>query len=267
MSSFLEASTEGKDIPQSERRLDGGFEDRSFRVGQVVSDAFRVFFQNFFKNLIYMAVIAIPFALIGGGLVFLISSAVGATMNGEIAGGIVGVVIFITWYFAVQTGIIKSTVDTLSEHDPKLGEMISLGFSKMLPIIMASLLATVMISVGLLMLVIPGILVMTALFVFVPAIVVENKGIMESLHRSRELTSGYRWQVFGAYFVVTIISNIVDKLIEVVLGLESIFAVIVVFTVIVLTFGINSSLAASIYINLRRAKEGVDVSEISKVFE
>ena len=73
-------------------------------------------------------------------------------------------------------------------------------------IILASLLAGIIVGLGSILLVIPGLIAFCGL-AFVPhAVVLEKKGITDSLKRSWELTNGHKVTIFGLHFVVTLIS-------------------------------------------------------------
>ncbi len=46
------------------------------------------------------------------------------------------------------------------------------------------------------------------LYVAVPVCVIEKQGVIASLSRSRALTKGYRWQIFGLFLLVMVIGFI-----------------------------------------------------------
>ena len=70
---------------------------------------------------------------------------------------------------------------------------------------LASLLATLVIGIGTLLLIIPGIILSVALWLAVPAAAIEKKRPPAALGRSLELTKGHRWKVFG-FLVLYLIS-------------------------------------------------------------
>jgi hypothetical protein len=53
------------------------------------------------------------------------------------------------------------------------------------------------ITIGFLLLIVPGLILITLWLLIVPAIMLENRGVLESFGRSRELVSGHGWSVFG----------------------------------------------------------------------
>jgi len=76
--------------------------------------------------------------------------------------------------------------DTLSRVQPRLNTLAVVG-----------LLAAIGITVGLLLLIVPGLVLATWWAVVVPAIVLEGRGVLEAFGRSRELVRGNGWNVFG----------------------------------------------------------------------
>jgi hypothetical protein len=82
-------------------------------------------------------------------------------------------------------------------------------------VLVAGILAGLGIAIGLVLLIAPGLFLMTIWAVIVPVIVLENRSAGESFTRSRELVRGYGWGVFGV-IVLTILLLIGF---EIVLGL------------------------------------------------
>jgi hypothetical protein len=76
--------------------------------------------------------------------------------------------------------------DTLSRVQPRLNTLA-----------VAGLLAAIGITVGLLLLIVPGLVLATWWALVVPAIVLEGRGVLEAFGRSRELVRGNGWNVFG----------------------------------------------------------------------
>jgi hypothetical protein len=58
---------------------------------------------------------------------------------------------------------------------------------------------TLLVGAGLLLLVVPGIVIALMLSVAVPVLMLEGRGVRASLARSRELTRGLRWPLFGVF--------------------------------------------------------------------
>ena len=130
-------------------------------------------------------------------------------------------------------------------------------------------LSTLGMMLGMLLLIVPGLILMTMWYVAVPACVVEGTGPVRSLGRSRELTAGYRWKMFGLILLVIVISVIGSMVVTLpavfLAGIWGQLAVQLVWAG--LSGGFGSVLIAVAYYYLRVAKEGVDVDQIASVFD
>jgi hypothetical protein len=68
---------------------------------------------------------------------------------------------------------------------------------QLVAIVVAGVLAGIGIFVGLILLVVPGLILMTWWVLIIPVIVLERTNAGASFGRSRELVRGYGWRVFG----------------------------------------------------------------------
>jgi hypothetical protein len=81
-------------------------------------------------------------------------------------------------------------------------------------LIVAGLLAGAGIAIGLVLVIIPGLVLLTWWCLIVPVIVLEGKQISESFTRSRELVRGHGWTVFGVVVVTGLLVAISSGIIE-----------------------------------------------------
>ncbi|HEY1606540.1 MAG TPA: hypothetical protein VGF77_13185 [Allosphingosinicella sp.] len=89
-------------------------------------------------------------------------------------------------------------VDTLPPALHRLGPLILLG-----------LIVGYGSALGLVLLILPGLALYIAWWVAAPALVIERLGLGDALNRSRELTRGARWKVFGVELILLIATWIV----------------------------------------------------------
>ena len=78
----------------------------------------------------------------------------------------------------------------------------------------ASILAGLGIAAGLLLLIVPGLILLTWWALIAPAIVLENKGIFDSFGRSRELVRGNGWSVFGILIITYLLTSVISGVIR-----------------------------------------------------
>ncbi|MBV9094236.1 MAG: hypothetical protein JO132_10220 [Streptosporangiaceae bacterium] len=129
--------------------------------------------------------------------------------------GIVGVylgsVIGIIAAFLLQAALVKAVQDVRDGRaDLSIGETVSAAAPYLLPVAAASIMAGVAIAIGLMLVIVPGLYLITIWAVIVPAIVIEERGVFASFGRSRELVRGHGWHVFGTLVLVFLILVAVD---------------------------------------------------------
>lgn len=113
-----------------------------------------------------------------------------------------------------------------------------------------------------------GIMLIFRWLMAVPACIVEQKGPLESLKRSADLTDGYRWSIFWILFVYAIIYSILAMIIGAIATfISGILAIFVIAAIQVVSVGLFGVIYTSIYTKLRNHKEGDNIEEILKVFD
>jgi hypothetical protein len=105
--------------------------------------------------------------------------------------------------------IIKFASDSLEKGQANLQTSFSFAASRILSILAVSLITGVLIFLGALALVIPGIILAIMFSLVVQTIIIENTGALESLARSRRLVSGRWLKTFALLLVLYIIVGIV----------------------------------------------------------
>jgi hypothetical protein len=120
---------------------------------------------------------------------------------GAALGALIG---FVGWYW-LQGTLIEAVSDV---RDGKADQTVTETFGRVWPrlgaIIVAGILLGLGIGIGLVLLIIPGLYLLTIWVAVIPAVVLENRGIIESFGRSRELVRGNGWNVFGV-IILTIL--------------------------------------------------------------
>lgn len=132
-----------------------------------------------------------------------------------------GLVIFGSgWYWAslllslavaslAYAGGISGMLKLAERGTVTIGECFSLGIGKVLPFFALSILASIAIVLGMVLLLVPGIILGLMWSVSLPAMAGENLGVLASLGRSRALTKGSRMMIFLTFLVVLVAIYIV----------------------------------------------------------
>ncbi len=131
-------------------------------------------------------------------------------------GALLGSLIGIVGLFWLQGALVEAVADIRDGRaDMTMGETFSRVQPHLGRLIGAGLLAGIAISVGLLLLIAPGLYLLTIWSVIVPVIVLESRPVMDSFGRSRELVSGNGWNVFFVIllgFLILLAASIVISL-------------------------------------------------------
>jgi hypothetical protein len=150
-----------------------------------------------------------------------------------------------------------------------LVESLRVGFGRLLAILGLAICVSFGAGIGFVLLIVPGFILMTMWFVATPACVVEQLGPFASMGRSRALTKGHRWKIFGMLLLVLIAAGVVSAVIGAVLGLTGSTVVVTLGTLI--WNGVWGAFYAIFvvvtYHDLRVAKEGIDIHQIAAVFD
>ncbi len=109
------------------------------------------------------------------------------------------------------TGIIvKSASDQIEKGSMDLGASFSYVVSKLPSLLVAQLISGILVGIGLLLFVVPGIIIAIMFSLIIPSIIVEQKGALASLGRSRKLVSNRWLKTFVLLLVISLILLVVS---------------------------------------------------------
>ena len=193
-----------------------------------------------------------------------------------------------------KVSIGKSLATGLSRMLPLLGVALMIGLIAglitIIPMMLASFIASAMVSTGLETLsliivwagLIPAMMVYCMYYAAAPAVVVEDIGVFESLKRSKRLTLGNRWRIFVfilLFFIIQFTLNTITSA----AGIETTSAAgngydgasvdltasyYILDYLFAIICGILSAVAASlIYYNLKVQIEGADEDKLASVLD
>ena len=123
------------------------------------------------------------------------------------------------------------------------------------PLILAGLVVGLLVLVGFILLVVPGLFLLTIFAVVAPVIVVERAGVFEALGRSRALVKGNGWNVFGVIIVAFLITFVISAIFGGIGAAIGGTVVRIIFSIIAntLTAPIAALVGAVLYFTLRGA--------------
>jgi len=245
-----------------------------FRFGRVLGRTFTVFSRNILPFSLVAAIASLPTLLFALGSGQMATTGAGLNKVQAAHPGIAAALggAFILWTFLwilSQATLLYAAFEDMRGRPVDLLQSARIGLRRIFPLIGVSFLIVLFISIATLALIFPAFIVVTMLFVAVPACVVERLGPMKSIKRSAHLTKGHRWKLFGLLLVTWIVTLIVQTaLVRAVamLGAPAL-AVPTAFVVRAVTSAFFVILPVVAYHDLRVAKEGIDTDRIAAVFD
>jgi hypothetical protein len=165
----------------------------------VLGEAWQMY-KRFAGHLLAIAFVIYLVAAVIAGLLAL------AGYFGQLAGSLVEMIAA----FLLQATLVKAVQDVRDGRaDMSISETVSAAMPYLWIVAAASILAGIAITIGLALLIVPGLYLITIWAVIVPVIVIERAGVFESFRRSRHLVRGNGWHVFGTLVVVFVIMLVV----------------------------------------------------------
>jgi hypothetical protein len=217
-------------------------------VGRVFERIFRIYRRQFVL-------------LIGGGLALFVPVALVNGFLYELGGFVLSVIanmIVLVASYLYQGMVVEAARDILDgRRDQTIDGLFSAAGTVLGPLLVAGVLASIAIAIGLVLLVVPGLILITIWAVIIPVVVIERTGALESFGRSRRLVKGNGWQVFGVLVVVVVGAFIVQILIAALIGGVSDsyagFSLAVLLTTL-LTIPLTALAASVIYFELKELR-------------
>ena len=123
-----------------------------------------------------------------------------------VVGALLAAVVSIVAGFLLQAALVKAVEDVRDGRvDLSFGETLQAARPAVGRVAVASILAGLAIGIGLILLIAPGLYLLTIWCLIVPVIVLEGAGTTAAFSRSRELVRGFGWQVFGTLVLVFVV--------------------------------------------------------------
>jgi hypothetical protein len=257
----------------------GRFAPGEFRIGHVLSRALSVFSRNFLTCILVTGIASLPGFVIP--FLFPTSQVTPENPFANIYTAIFTMLIAIVLHTLSQAMVLHGAFQVMRDRPFNLAESARIGLHRFFPIIGLGISVAILCWLASILFLIPGIILYVMWFVATPACVVEQLGPFRSMGRSRALTKGHRWKIFGMQLVILIpafvIGGIITGILLATVGGGGFLAVAQAFSstlgrVVNLIWNAVWSAFYAItivvtYHDLRVAKEGIDTEQIAAVFE
>jgi hypothetical protein len=248
------------------------YELRRLSFGETLGQAFNLYFDNFIPVFMISFVCSLPTIL------FMHTTGIGTA---DVAlNPLLSRLILILLSLSMTTLCTALTIELISKRYLKqhqgIGQYIQNVLPFILPIIGLTLLEGLIVGLGFLAFLIPGIYFALALSVAVQALIVERQRVMESIRRSFFLTKGKKLEILGFGLILFLINFIVKELMDVYLDMIIRMAAAVQTKIIlyysaahltdILITPIGSCVFILVYFNLKIEKEGFDLEHLVDQF-
>lgn len=160
--------------------------------------------------------------------------------------------VFSTLYSGMVVELVSDVQDGRRDHT--VGSLFRAVGGVVVPLILAGLVTGLLIGLGFILLIVPGLILATIFSVVAPAIVIERKGVFEAMGRSRELVRDNGLKVFLVILVVFLLSIVLGFVARAAAGDGEAVGLIVNFVVTTLLAPVSALAAGVLYFELRRAK-------------
>ena len=258
---------------------------RPLGVGEMVDAAIKLYLRHASTLLQLTAIVLVPVTLIG--LILQLAAMPdelvrpgGEIPSDELAGFIVVAILSLLLGFLATLLATGACFRAVSEaylgRTPEVRSSLSFAARKLPSLILASIVVSIMVVVGFLAFIVPGIYLAVAFAVVIPVLLFEGVPTGSALRRSRDLVQGLWWPTFGTVLVgVILIPFIVGIIVTVVFGIilaagaESAGANIVLDTIgglisSLITTPLQAAVLTVLYFDLRVRKEGFDLQLLAQ---
>ena len=218
---------------------------RDLDVGNTLSRIFDIYRDQ--------AAVLLPVAF----AIFLVEAVVGGLLV-QVGTGLIVVALLLqvlasTLYSGMVVELVRDVQDGRRDHS--IGSLFGAVTGVVVMLLLAGIVVGIVVAIGFVLLIVPGLILLTLLAVVAPAIVVERKSVFAAMSRSRELVSGNGMQVFGVIvtvFVLTFVVGLIVGGIGAAAGTGGRIAADVIAST--LTAPVAALAAGVLYFELRRAK-------------
>jgi uncharacterized membrane protein len=165
----------------------------------------------------------------------------------------------------VESAIVIGVLQILAGRELKFSQVLVAGIKRLIPVIGVSLICGFLVVFGFVLFIVPGIMALCALYATVPVVVIERQGVFASIRRSRELTKGFRWRIFGIMLLSALISIPPCLLIFIFAGTPffAVMPTLITLVWLIVEVAFSAVLQAVAYAGMRIANGEVDAGRIA----
>lgn len=180
-------------------------------VSNVLGEAFDLYRRFFWR---FVATAAVVFVVLDLASAFA-DQASGSSTGSQLLWTLIALVLSVVGAFWLQGALIEAVRDVRDGRiDTTIGELYERTRPRLAPLIAAGIVAAFGIAFGLVLLIVPGLYLLTRWALIPAVIVIEKLSAGDSFNRSWELTRGYGWSVFGSLVVAFLLYAIAQGILR-----------------------------------------------------
>jgi hypothetical protein len=248
------------------------------RLGEILTAAFNIYKANASQLILIVAVVVVPLSLISAlfsGVVFapdkvqvtntggqVVFDYAGRGLGVALLAGAIAALIAVLISAVLQAAILRAAAQATIGDPVDVEASYRYGLKRLWSVILVSILVGLVVAVGFILLVIPGIIFLVFLSVSIPVLIVEGRRGTEAMGRSWNLVRGNFWHAFGVIVVAALIVGIISGIIGAIGGDN--WAVRWIFTAIaqILTVPFASLVSVLLYLDLRARSESLSADTL-----
>jgi hypothetical protein len=197
--------------------------------------------------------VIVPAALVVFVPVAIIAALAGS--EGSVGLAIVAAIVSFIGTFWFQGVVVEAVRDIQDgRRDFTVGQLFESVRPVLAPLIGIGVLAGIGVAIGLVLLIVPGLILLTWWAVIAPVIVIERGRALDAFGRSRELVRGNGWAVFGVIVFLFFVQLVVNSILGAIAGDSFGGSLAASLVSNVLVAPLSAIAAAVIYLSLRRLK-------------
>ncbi len=236
-----------------------------FQIERVVGTSFRTFFANLVPFLTIAAILESPLIAVN---FYGMSTRVPGPPSFASALTSLGTFVLAVITHNVATGTLLFGVFKSLRHQPVgWSECLMQGLRKFPAIFGTSIVVGLAAALGLIFCVVPGLYVIAVYAAAVPATVVEGKGVFAAMARSKDLTNGRRWPVFGSLFLAGIVTGVPAFVVLLLVAANPVLQLTLTSAWQIVSVAFQAVLSSVLYYQLRESREDLDATELAAVFD
>ena len=246
-------------------------------LGDILTAAFEIYKNNAAQLIVIVAVVVVPLQFVSHLITGLalaakkdkvvignitINTVATRSAGVIILAALIGLLIVVVTTSALQAAITRAAAQTTVGEPVDVAASYSFGLKRFGAVLGTSLLVGLVVVLGLILLIVPGVIFYTMLAVAIPVVVIEGKGATAAMSRSWALAKNNFWHVLGTIVVAGLIAGIISSIIGVFGGHNWFLGWIFGSIGTIITAPFTAMVSVLLYLDLRTRAEGLTAAQL-----